>query len=280
LKDDKGNVKKNYKGYTCIFPLKFACRPLPYFLEGTVHYLRVIEDKEQAKKIHSEILNSELYDKKLKMLKINAPLKNISLDVGRITVFPRGWLENESIWMHMEYKYLLELLRNGLVKEFWKMSKDVLVPFMDPQVYGRSIFENSSFIVSSAHSEENLHGQGYVGRLSGTTAEFISIWLGITCGFKPFYVEDNKLFLKFSPQIPFWLFSEDGIFEFKFLGNTKIVYLNKLRKDTFGKNAAKIYKIVLIYNNRKVEIKGELIPPEYSYDVRDGKVKEIICELE
>ena len=280
LKDKKGNVKKNYKGYICITPLKFVQKPLPYFLEGPVHYLRVIEDKKQAKKIHSEILNSELYDKKLKMLKINAPLKNTSLDIGRITVFPRGWLENESIWMHMEYKYLLELLRNNLAEEFWKISKDVLVPFMNPQVYGRSIFENSSFIVSSAHSEKNLHGQGFVGRLSGTTAEFNSIWLAMTCGLKPFYTQDGKLYLKFSPQIPFWLFSKDGIFEFKFLGNTKVIYLNKSKKDTFGENPAKIYKIVFTYNNgKKFEVDGEIIPPNFSYYIREGKVKEILCEM-
>ena len=30
--------------------------------------------------------------------------------------FPR--LKNESIWLHMEYKYLLELLKNGLYAEF------------------------------------------------------------------------------------------------------------------------------------------------------------------
>ncbi len=280
LKDKNNNVKKNYKGYSCIVPLKFVQKPLPYFLEGPVHYLRVIKDEEQARKIHLKILDSELYDKKLKMFKINAPLGNTTLDIGRITVFPRGWLENESIWMHMEYKYLLELLRNDLAEEFWKISKDVLVPFMDPQVYGRSIFENSSFIVSSAHSEKNLHGRGFVGRLSGTTAEFVSIWLAITCGLKPFYIQDGKLYLKFSPQIPSWLFSKDGSFEFKFLGKIKVVYLNELKKDTFGENKVKIHKIVLTYNNdEEVEISGEIISPPYSYDIRNGKIKKIICEM-
>ena len=282
LKDKNGKAKKNYKGYVCIQPLKFRQKKLPYFLEGPVHYLRIIQDKEQAKKIHYEVLSSELFDKKLKMFKLNAPLKNVSIDVGRITVFPAGWLENESIWLHMEYKYLLELLRKELDEEFWDISKNVLVPFMNPEIYGRSIFENSSFIVSSAHSEESLHGQGFVSRLSGTTAEFVTIWLAITCGLKPFYIdnEDKKLYLKLSPKLPSWLFDKNGLFEFKFLGNIKVVYINKTKKNTFGSNCARVVKMKLIYNNgEQIEINSDVVPPQYSYDVRDGKIKEIVCEL-
>jgi hypothetical protein len=216
------------------------------------------------------------------MFKLNAPLKNVSIDVVRITVFPAGWLENESIWLHMEYKYLLELLRNELDEEFWNISKNVLVPFMNPEIYGRSIFENSSFIVSSAHSEESLHGQGFVSRLSGTTAEFVTIWLAITCGLKPFYIdnEDKKLYLKLSPKLPSWLFDKNGLFEFKFLGNMKVVYINKTKKNTFGSNCARVVKMKLIYNNgEQIEINSDVVPPQYSYDVRNGKIKEIVCEL-
>ncbi len=280
LKDKNGKIKKNKKGYVCIKPLKFKQKFLPYFLEGPVHYLRITADTKEAKKIHNEILNSSLYDKKLKMFKINAPLDNLSLDIGRIKVFTAGWLENESIWLHMEYKYLLELLRNCLAEEFWKISKDVLIPFMDPEIYGRSIFENSSFIVSSAHPERTLHGQGFVARLSGSTAEFISIWLSITCGLKPFYIENGKLYLRFSPQIPKWIFKE-GKFKFKFLGKVDVVYVNHSNKDTYGENKAEIKKIILYYEDkREVNINSDVIGPDYSYDVRLGKIKNIIAEMQ
>jgi len=281
LKEKNGGTKKNYKEYVCIQPLKFRQKKLPYFLEGLVHYLRVLQDKEQVKKIHYKVLNSELFDKKLKMFKLNAPLTNVSVDIGRIAVFPAGWLENESVWLHMEYKYLLELLKNDLAEEFWKISKDVLVPFMNAEIYGRSIFENSSFIVSSAHTDETLHGRGFVGRLSGTTAEFISMWLAITCGLSPFYVINKKLYFRLSPKIPSWLFDENGLFEFNLLGKIKVLYVNKTKKDTFGENCAKISKIKLIYNGGKeVELNTDVIPPQYSYDVRSGDIKEIICTLE
>jgi hypothetical protein len=33
--------------------------------------------------------------------------------------FTPGWLENQSIWMHMSYKYYLELLRGKLFDQFF-----------------------------------------------------------------------------------------------------------------------------------------------------------------
>ena len=53
------------------------------------------------------------------MYKVNADLSKETVDIGRTRIFPRGWLENESIWLHMEYKFMLELLRCGLYKEFY-----------------------------------------------------------------------------------------------------------------------------------------------------------------
>ena len=53
------------------------------------------------------------------MYKVNADLSKESDEIGRTRIFPAGWLENESVWLHMEYKYFLELLRCGLAKEFF-----------------------------------------------------------------------------------------------------------------------------------------------------------------
>ncbi|MFC1567133.1 hypothetical protein ACFL4A_04780, partial [bacterium] len=186
---ENGVRKVNRNGYPCIRVSEFERKPLPLFLEGPVHYLRINKNDEKAQKFHKAIMKSPLHDKKLNMLKINAPLKNVPLSTGRITIFTAGWLENESIWLHMEYKYLLEMLRNNLVDEFYSIGEKALVPFMDPNIYGRSIFENSSFIVSSGHPEKQIHGQGFVARLSGSTAEFISMWISITSGLTPFYMK-------------------------------------------------------------------------------------------
>ncbi|MCX7940885.1 MAG: hypothetical protein N2555_03845 [Endomicrobia bacterium] len=276
IRNKNGKVKTNHKGYVCIRPLEFKQQPLPYFLEGLVHYLRITNDTHTAKKIHKNVIKSELYDSKLGMLKLNAPLRNVSMEIGRIKVFTPGWLENESIWLHMEYKYLLELLRNNLAEEFWSAAKSMLIPFMDPHIYGRSIFENSSFIVSSAHPEKNLHGQGFVGRLSGSTAEFLSIWIAITCGLKPFFIKDGQLYLKFSPMLPSWLFTDEGKFEFVFLGKIHVEYVNKSKRDTFGKNKAEIKQLIITYNDGSyLEITGDMISPPHSYNIRDNKVSKI-----
>ena len=69
---------------------KFAQKPLPLFLEGFVHALKVEKDK----KIYQLVKKSELYDKKLKMYKVNAPFNGVPIEIGRAKVFTPGWLEN------------------------------------------------------------------------------------------------------------------------------------------------------------------------------------------
>lgn len=68
----------------------------------------------------------------------------------------------------MEYKYILELLKGELYEELHHTA----IPFLNYETYGRSLLENSSFLVSSVNQNEKLHGRGFVARLSGATAEF------------------------------------------------------------------------------------------------------------
>lgn len=267
-----------------IKPLKFKRVPLPLFLEAVVHSLRILDKHSQAKKIFEAVRKSELYDRELKMYKVNGSLSNMPLEIGRCRIFTPGWLENESVWLHMEYKYILELLKNGLYKEFFEDFKNVLIPFQKPEQYGRSILENSSFLVSSVFPDKKLHGNGFVARLSGSTAEFISIWLIMCLGQKPFYLDkDKKLCLEFKPILPAWLFSdkEEGsfpknTFAFKFLNKTLVVYHNPKRKDTFGVSCAAVKEIVIEYLDKKRFVfKSSLLRSPYTNDVRDGKISRI-----
>lgn len=293
--------KFSKKGLPCIKVSEFKRKDFPLFLEGPVHYLRLTPGTEEAKSFHSNIMKSGLYDQKLEMLKVNESLKGVDMNIGRITVFTPGWLENESIWLHMEYKYMLELLRNGLSKEFFELSKTALVPFMDPNNYGRSIFENSSFIVSSAHPEPEIHGQGFVSRLSGSTAEFVSMWISMTSGLTPFIMKNGELALELKPQLPEYLFTteeteikscgcccenktvkiEKNSFAFKFLGKTLVIYKNNNRKNVFGdETSAKINKYSITYKDGKeIEVNESIIVGNTAKDIRDGKVSKIIAEL-
>ncbi len=164
----------------------FRMRPLPLFLEGVVHAMRCEPNPEAVLAMHRAVLESPLYDHKLHMFKVNAPLDGEGFEIGRCRVFPSGWLENESIWLHMSYKYLLELARKGLFEAFHEAAGTSLVCNLDPHVYGRSILENASFICSSAFYDESRHGRGYYARLSGSTAEFVHMWLLMVIGGRPF----------------------------------------------------------------------------------------------
>jgi hypothetical protein len=70
------------------------------------------------------------------MYTISASLKGQSFDMGRMMAFSPGWLENESIWLHMSYKYYLQLIRGKLYEQFFsEMKGGGMLPFMDPDVY-------------------------------------------------------------------------------------------------------------------------------------------------
>jgi hypothetical protein len=74
---------------------------MPLFLEGMVHALRCEQDPSRVLNLHQKVRKSPLFDKMLKMYKINTDISAETEEIGRTRVFPRGWLENESIWLHM-----------------------------------------------------------------------------------------------------------------------------------------------------------------------------------
>jgi len=258
---------------------KFTPIPLPIFLEGFVRALK-IAPKETAHELYQQVKNSALFDKKLKMYKVNTSLENQPHDIGRARAFTPGWLENESIWLHMEYKYLLEVLKSGLYDEFFDDFQNTIIPFLNSETYGRSPTENSSFLVSSAHPDESLHGTGFVARLSGSTAEFLSIWHIMMAGETPFYVDSGDLFLQFKPILPGWLFDDEGKIAFRFLGHCWVIYHNPHRQNTYPKNVSIAKAILTKEDQETVEIEGEIIFTAFAKMVREGKIKQIDLFIE
>lgn len=210
------------------------------------------------------------------MYKVTAPLNSMPEEIGRCRIFSPGWLENESIWLHMEYKYILELLKAGLTEEFYVEFKNVLIPFQNPRNYGRSILENSSFLVSSAFADKKLHGNGFVARLSGSTAEFLHIWLLMNAGLNPFSLDaTGQLNLTFKPNLAGWLFDKNGEYSFNFLSQIRVTYHNPKRKNTFGKNAVKIIKIIIQDKDKPREFNFPIIPSPYAQAIRERQIKRI-----
>ncbi|MNJ51401.1 hypothetical protein D3C77_467030 [compost metagenome] len=255
---------------------KFAAKPLPHFLEGPARWLKTIDDIDQAQEVYELIRKSDLYDEQVQMYKTSVSLDNESQEIGRIRAFTPGWLERESVFLHMSYKYLLALLKSGLKEQFFAEIKTSLIPFLDPAVYGRSTLENSSFIATSVNPDPHVHGRGFVARLSGSTAEFMSMWIKMMMGSNVFTVEDGKLQLSFKPTLPEWLFDEQGEISFKFLGSTQVTYHNPRKADTFGTNKAVVERIHLVKKDgSETEIDGAVIGHELAHEVRGGLVNYI-----
>jgi hypothetical protein len=166
-------------------------------------------------------------------------------------------------------------LNAGLYDQFFEEIRTSMPPFMDPAVYGRSPLENSSFIVSSAHPDASLHGNGFVARLSGSTAEFLSIWQFIMTGPKPFFEMNGELHLALKPVLPGWFFKEDGRLTFKFLGRCKVTYLNPERKDTYSSETTVNNITLETSEGSQVTFEKDTIPAPYAEMVRRGKVSGI-----
>lgn len=210
------------------------------------------------------------------MYRLNASLQNESFEIGRIHAFPDGWLEKASIWLHMEYKYLLALLKSGLYEQFFADFRNAAIPFLPPERYGRSTMENSSFLVSSANADASAHGRGYVFRLSGSTAELISIWLEMFFGGAPFRYDGNSACLCFRPAIPEYLIGSRQTISAAFLGAITVTYhLSGLPALIPGN-----YRISGYCLDSEVHISGDCIPEKWAKQIRDRRIQKIdvFCE--
>ncbi|MBX3225789.1 MAG: hypothetical protein KIT84_30570 [Labilithrix sp.] len=288
-------------GYPTVRPRSFRQRPVRLFLEGAVHWMK--ELPEEAKDVYEAVRRSPIFDKKLRMYRSCERMDGESPELGRaIGAYPRGWIENESIYLHMEYKYLLEILRSGLCDEFWRDAKTALIPFMSPEVYGRSTLEGASFIVSSAYADARLHGRGFQPRLSGITCEFLHIWILAVAGEHPFRVSpDDELELALEPRLPGWLFTEAasterryldrvdgwqsltlpaGTFAFKLMNRALVVYHNAARRPTYGRSGVRPVRHHLTFRDgTTTTIEGPVVSGAHAHAVRDGSVRRIDVDL-
>lgn len=264
-----------------IQPKAFSQHTLPYFLEGPVRYLKLSMGQEEKKAVYDKVRASALYDTKLSMYKVNAPLTQESYELGRCRAFTPGWLENESIWLHMEYKYLLELLKAGLYKEYMEDFYKAVIPFQPQERYGRSILENSSFLASSANPDEKIHGKGFVARLSGSTVEFMDMWQIMMFGQNIFRLEQGELVLGLEPLLPAYLLGRRDTIEAAFLGKTRVIYHVKNSGVDYIPGEYKITEYRLYAKNGKVQnIYSNIITGSAVQAVRAGEISKIEVYME
>jgi len=275
---------KNYKiskvqngihnGYKTVKPLSFTRNAVSPFLEAPARLLKIDFPKDKLSKMVTKIKKSNLYDSVLKQYKTSVPLDNDTFEIGRIKAFTPGWLERESNFLHMTYKYLIGLLKAELYQQFFEELKTNLVCFMDASVYGRSILENSSFIATSNNPNPKIHGQGFFARLSGSTVEALNIWTLMMLGKNPFVIENSVLAFKPQPIIESSFFSQNNSVAFNFMSDTEITYYIDSIKNTY--DDCEIYKYELHKDSNETKVvKGSSVTGDLAVKIRDGHYKKI-----
>ena len=256
-----------------LLPGRMKRMTLPLFLEGAVKQMKIASSPEAKISIHEKVKKSPLYDAKIGMYVLNAPLDDQPSSLGRAKAFPGGWLENGSVWLHMEYKYLLELLRAGKGKLYWSEAQRVLIPFLNAEDYGRSPYENSSFIASSRYPVESFHGRGFVGRLSGATAEYLTMWSEFLLGRQPVIMEAGKPVFRPAPLLPAAIFREDGSLEFMVFGVTRTRYENPDKIDLFEGTYG--IESISITEDDAPRHYTDCLPTEELEKLRQGKISKL-----
>ena len=281
------NDNRNEVGLPLVNAKAMEVGIFPLFLEGPVRYMKTIQDDEdKMSDMYDRVLASGLRDTELNMYYLSASLEGQTYDMGRQIAFAPGWLENQSIWMHMSYKYYLQLIRGGLYEQFFsEMKGGGILPFMDAKTYGRPLMECSSFIASSAFPDPSVHGEGFLARLSGSTAEFMSMWKYMFIGPKPFSLnEDGEVEMTLVPALPSWLFEDDEsdndptydddgnhIVTFKLFGSILVTYHNPGGQNLYGE-PPKSYKVTMA-DGSVVDVDGSSIPTETALAIR--RVKDV-----
>lgn len=270
--DQDGNKVMSHYGLPKVKVKEFTLKQVPLFLEAPARSYKVL-DQEKILTMHYKIKDTDLYDKKLKTYRTSVDLDAQSLEMGRIRAFTKGWLERESCFLHMTYKYLWGLLSAGLYEEFFEELRTNLVANLDPNRYGRSILENSSFIATSCNPDSSTHGKGYVSRLTGANVEFLSMWNMMMFGKNVFKMEQGKLVAEFNPILKGDMFDNNDEVSAMFMSQTLITYVNKSRKDTYQ---CKVKQMIIdgdVYNGSKLSNKLVL-------KLREGSLKNIKIILE
>jgi len=239
---------------------------IPDFLEAPARSYK-IESLESNRDLYQVIKKTDIYDEVLRTYKTSDKLNEMSYELGRVRAFTPGWLERESNFLHMTYKYILGLLKGGLYDAFYEEIDTNLVCFMNPEIYGRSILENSSFIASSFNPDSKVHGQGFVARLSGSTAEMLSIWQMMMYG-KNLFIYNDKLVFNPKP-ILHERFFKDGRVKTSLLSDIEFIIENRTGYSTYSDQVDLDY--YLVDGDKVYEITGDL-----AEKVRSKKVKQVI----
>ena len=259
----------NHLGYETVKPLSFVLETIPPFLEASARALKLGDEFLKEKDLDA-IKATSLYDDKLHFYKTCGDIDDAPFEIGRVHAFTKGWLERECNFLHMDYKFLLGLLKGGFLDRFYDEVKTNWTLHLDPEVYGRNPVEASSFIVPTCNPDASKHGRGYFARLTGANAEFLNMFVLLFAGERLFSYENGELKFHLRPLLSSAFFDAEGKASFTLFGKTKVTYVNPSRKDLKGNETL------------RYTIEGktyETVGGKTAEDIREGRIKEIIVEV-
>ena len=260
---------RNHLGYRTVKPLGFTLETIPPFLEASARALKCGDEFLNDKDLDA-IKATRLYDEKLHFYKTCADIDDAPFEIGRVHAFTKGWLERECNFLHMDYKFMLGLLKGGFIDRFYEELPTNWVLHYDPEVYGRNPAEASSFIVPTCNPDASKHGRGYFARLTGANAEFLNMFVLLFAGERLYKVENGELAFELHPLLSSKFFDENDEASFVLFGKTKVTYHNPARKNLTG-NDRLSYRI----NGKEYDaVKGEL-----AKSIRNGEINEITVEV-
>ncbi len=157
---------------------------------------------------------------------------------------------------------------------FMMRSKTNMICFLDEAVYGRSTLENSSFLASSKNPDPRLHGQGFVARLSGSTAEMISMWRYMFLGKNIFSYDGKTLSFQLKPNLKANWFNDNTVTTTLF-SNIHVIYEYQGIKDTFDGDVF-VSQYELIDEKGAIHtIDGESVSGSLAEKIRNKEIKQI-----
>jgi hypothetical protein len=247
----------------------FKRHDLPLFLEAPARWLASLPiSKANGEALYQAIKGSPIYDQNLNLYKTSASLEDQTMEIGRIRAFTPGWLERESAFLHMTYKYYLGLLKAELYEAFFQTIPHGLTCFMDPKLYGRSPLENSSFIATSNNPDESKHGQGFYARLSGSTSEILSMWKYLFFGKQLFRMENQQLVFAIQPKVPAHYF-KSGVIKTTLFSKTEVCLHYQGTLPTYDSQVTVDY--YLLHSKAKgtpIRVSGPMITGELALAIR------------
>jgi hypothetical protein len=114
-------------GHPLVAAKAMSVKVFPLFLEAPVRYMKTIQnDHKKMADMYDRVVTSGLRDEGLKNYYLSASLKGQTFDMGRQIAFAPGWLENQSVWMHMSYKVCLFCLPFGFTNALVSVSDSTI----------------------------------------------------------------------------------------------------------------------------------------------------------